>query len=97
MAKRHHHAMKERRGMENSGGEYMKDTMGKPRIEHGIIFHEDMTAPANMPREVRDQYWPKAYNGPMGIGMIDDLFEGVQKQMGKDREDFRKIMDPKKY
>lgn len=95
MAKRHHHAMK--KVAENSGGEYMKNSMGKPRMEHGIMFHEDMAAPANMPREVRDQYWPRAYNGPMGIGMIDDLFEGVQKQMGKDSKEFRNIMDPKKY
>jgi hypothetical protein len=86
MAKRHHKSMK---------GEYMKDTMGKPRMEHGIVFHEDMSAPALMPREVRDQYWPKSANENMGY--VDDLFEGVQKQMHKDSSDFRKIMDPKKW
>lgn len=91
MAKRHHHSMMKH----GNKGEYMKDTMGKPRMEHGISFHEDMSAPALMPREARDQYWPKAPGGHMH--MVDDLFEGVQKQMGKDNSEFGKEMNPKKY
>ncbi len=61
----------------------------------GAMLREDMSAPALMPRQVIDEYWPKAPNGHMGY--VDDLFYGVQRQMGKDNEDFGRIMDPKKY
>ena len=61
----------------------------------GAMIREDMSAPALMPRNVIDEYWPKAPNGHMGY--VDDLFYGVQRQMGKDNADFGRIMEPKKY
>lgn len=65
------------------------------RNEGGMTFHEDMSAPALMPREVRNQYWPAAHYGNMK--MMPDLFEGVQKQMSKDLTDYMHEMNPKKY
>lgn len=65
------------------------------RSDYGINFHEDMSAPSNLPREVVYKYWPASPYSPMG--MVDDLFEGAQKQMSNDRSGFGKIMDPKKY
>jgi len=65
------------------------------RNEGGMTFHEDMSAPALMPREVRNQYWPEASYG--NNKMMPDLFEGVQRQMARDNSDYMGQMKPKKY
>jgi hypothetical protein len=61
----------------------------------GGMINDDMSAPCLLPREVMDKEWPKgaSYN----MSMVDDLFDGVQKQMSKDSSDFRKEMGPEKY
>ena len=71
--------------------------MGKvgKRMDHGIEFHEDMSQMSNLPREVMHKYWPKSpFNN---MGEIDDLFEGVNRQMNEDHGEFNKIFKPKKY
>src|SRR4249920_2262623 len=52
----------------------------------GAMIREDMSAPALLPRNVIDEYWPRAANYHMGY--VDDLFYGAQKQIHEDYEDF---------
>lgn len=87
---RHHEAMER-----HERGGIGHEAVMRKRSEHGIDFHEDMAAPANLPREVMYKYWPKSPYHQMG--MVDDLFEGVEKQMRHDNSEFGRIMDPKKY
>jgi len=61
----------------------------------GAMIREDMSAPALLPRNVIDEYWPRAANYHMGY--VDDLFYGAQKQMHEDYADFGREMEPKKY
>jgi hypothetical protein len=61
----------------------------------GAMIREDMSAPALLPKNVIDEYWPRAANYHMGY--VDDLFYGAQKQMHEDYADFGREMDPKKY
>ena len=58
----------------------------------GAMIREDMAAPALLPRNVIDEYWPRAANYH-----VDDLFYGAQKQMHEDYEDFGREMKPGKY
>lgn len=67
----------------------------KMMARDGAMIKEDMSAPALLPRNVIDQYWPKAANYNMGY--VDDLFYGAQKQMHEDYDDFGREMGPKKY
>ena len=61
----------------------------------GAMIREDMAAPALLPRNVIDEYWPRAANYHMGY--VDDLFYGAQKQMHEDYEDIGREMKPGKY
>ncbi len=61
----------------------------------GAMIREDMSAPALLPRQVIDEYWPKAHNYSMGY--VDDLFYGAQKQMHEDYDDLRRELSPGKY
>jgi len=61
----------------------------------GAMIREDMAAPCLLPRNVIDEYWPRAANYHMGY--VDDLFYGAQKQMHEDYADFGREMEPKKY
>lgn len=61
----------------------------------GAMIREDMSAPALLPRNVIDEYWPKAHNYHMGY--VDDLFYGAQKQMHEDYADLGREMKPGKY
>lgn len=61
----------------------------------GAMIREDMSAPALLPRNTIDAYWPKAINYNMGY--VDDLFYGAQKQMHEDYDDMRRELKPGKY
>ena len=61
----------------------------------GAMIREDMAAPALLPRNVLDEYCPRAAN--YHLGYVDDLFYGAQKQMHEDYEDFGREMKPGKY
>ena len=91
MAKKRHHSKEMMRDVTH---EHSSNRIS--RREYGMDFHEDMSAPANMPRNVMDKYWPETPMSPMGM-LGEDLFSGAQKQMHEDNNDMRKIMDPKKY
>jgi hypothetical protein len=67
----------------------------KMMARDGAMIKEDMSAPALLPRNVIDEYWPKAVNYDMGY--VDDLFYGAQKQMHEDYDDLRREMKPGKY
>lgn len=85
MAKRYHQSKKDRR--DESMGMYKASPMIK----------EDRSAPCNLPKHVIDEYWPNASGYSMKSERIGDLFNGIQKQMREDAEDFKRAMDPKKY
>lgn len=101
MEKREHHspvpnvvqrtAKKMRERSMSSENEVTKDMMAR---DHMLIA-EDHNAPANLPRHIVQKYWPKG--GTYDLGMIDDLFSGVQKQLHEDDEDMRKAFKPNKY
>jgi hypothetical protein len=61
----------------------------------GAMIREDMSAPALLPRNVIEEYWPKAANYNMGY--VEDLFYGAQKQMHEDYDDLGRELGPKKY
>lgn len=61
----------------------------------GAMIREDFSAPALLPRNVIDEYWPRANNYHMGY--VEDLFYGAQKQMHEDYDDLGRAMGPKKY
>lgn len=67
----------------------------KMMAEASGMIREDRSAPCLLPREVIDKQWPSSADYNMGY--VDDLFNGVQKQMSEDRGDFGKAMGPKKY
>jgi hypothetical protein len=61
----------------------------------GAMIHDDWNAPALLPQHVIEKYWPRAHN--YNMGMVDDLFSGVQYQMHEDYDDMGREMNPKKY
>lgn len=67
----------------------------KMMARDGAMIREDRSAPALLPRNVIDEYWPRAANYNMGY--VDDLFYGAQKQMHEDYEDLHFEMRPGKY
>ncbi len=108
MAKRYHdgEAMKRRKDNSDpvpntvSGLERREAYSGykesrKMMARDGAMIKEDMSAPALLPRQVIDQYWPKAMNYNMGY--VEDLFYGAEKQMHEDYKDLGREMKPKKY
>ena len=76
-----------------------------PKGHHKMMHHdgqssygmisEDMSAPANLPRNVVERYWPEGHH--YMEGQVPDLFMGVQKQLNEDGMDLRREMKPKKY
>ena len=67
----------------------------KMMARDGAMIKEDMSAPCLLPRQVIDEYWPKANNYNMGY--VEDLFYGAEKQMHEDYKDLGREMKPKKY
>ncbi len=66
----------------------------KMMARDGAMIKEDMSAPALLPRNVIDEYWPRANNYHMGY--VEDLFYGAQKQMHEDYDDLGREMGHKK-
>lgn len=64
-------------------------------VRDSAMIKEDMSAPCLLPRNVIDKEWPKAagYN----MGRMQDLFNGVQKQMSEDAADFKREAKGGKY
>lgn len=67
----------------------------KMMARDGAMIKEDMSAPCLLPRNIIDEYWPRANNYHMGY--VEDLFYGAQKQMHEDHDDLGKAMGSKKY
>jgi hypothetical protein len=61
----------------------------------GAMINDDMSAPALLPQHVIEKYYPSGYEHNMH--MVDDLYDGVQKQLHEDGRDFRRAMSPKKW
>ena len=97
MAKRHHHMKGHHSKRMGAAHMVYKGEKEAERMMHhdaGMI-NDDMSAPALLPRHVIEKYWAEpAYSS---MGMVDDLYSGVQRQMKEDSEDMRKIYSPKKY
>lgn len=105
---RHHDAEAMKRRMDNSdpvpntvSGLMSRESYSgykesrKMMARDGAMIREDMSAPALLPRNVIDQYWPKAPNYDMSY--VDDLFYGAQKQMHEDYDDLRREEKAGKY
>jgi hypothetical protein len=61
----------------------------------GGMISEDRSAPALLPRNVMEKNY---VSGDYGVGgYIDDLYQGVTKQMQEDSMDFKKVFKPSKY
>lgn len=60
------------------------------------MIDDDYSAPALLPRQVRDEYYPKM-DYVMGMNQIGSLFSGEQEMMDADRRDMRKVFKPQKY
>lgn len=86
MAKRHHDKMHSKKH---------HGPMHHERHSGGMI-NDDMSAPALLPQHVIEKYYPAGHQYGMNM-MVDDLFDGVQKQMHEDAMDFKKAYSPKKY
>jgi len=108
MAKKYHNGQAMKRRMDNSdpvpttvsGLEKREAYSGykesrKMMARDGAMIKEDMSAPCLLPRNVIDEYWPKAANYNMGY--VEDLFYGAEKQMHEDYNDLSKAIGPKKY
>lgn len=67
----------------------------KMMARDGAMIREDRSAPCMLPRNVIDEYWPRAAN--YNAGYVDDLFYGAQKQMHEDYEDLKMETRPGKY
>lgn len=78
-------------------GEFYGETMGaRPMKERNhAMISDDRRAPANLPQHVIEKYWPVSHDYNMGY--IDDLFDGVNKQLHEDGREMGRYMDPKKY
>lgn len=90
MAKRHHGHKKHHGAMHHS-----HDRDGYGERHKGAMINDDMSAPALLPQHVIEKYYPAGHM--YGMHMVDDLFDGVQKQMHEDARDFKKAFSPKKY
>ncbi len=79
MAKRYHDSMNLKKQMKQAGS----------------MLSEDMSAPALLPQNVIDRYFPDASYGMSGG--YKDLFDGVQDQLKMDRLGLNKAFFPKKF
>lgn len=61
----------------------------------GAMINDDPSAPCMLPTHVMDKYYPTGYDSAMH--MVDDLYDGVEKQLHEDGRDFRREMRAKKY
>jgi len=82
--------------MAKHGERYPANIGARPMMErHKSMISDDRSAPCNLPQMVMEKYWPASYNDNMGY--VDDLFEGVNKQMHEDYRDLGREEGPKKY
>jgi hypothetical protein len=108
MAKKYHDGQSMKRRMDNSdpvpntvsGLERREAYSGykesrKMKARDGAMIREDMSAPCLLPRQVIDEYWPKAANYNMGY--VEDLFYGAEKQMHEDYQDLKREAKAGKY
>ena len=95
-AKRHHH-MKHRDGHSMMHEGHYEGHAGrrKQEMEDGGMIHEDHSAIANLPQEVRITPYPK-YGANMPDG-LDDTIRGIDNQMGADDSQRDARMKPHKY
>lgn len=59
------------------------------------MISEDKSAPCLLPQHVIEKYYPAGHM--YGMNMVDDLFDGAQKQLHEDSADFKRAYSPKKY
>jgi hypothetical protein len=94
MPKRYHDSKMSHSRSEQKREKHLKH---KQHLMGGVgMIADDWAAPALLPRNVIDRNWPSNHVDYMG-GHIDDLFTGVQEQLGEDAADLRREMEPKKY
>jgi hypothetical protein len=86
------------KGRADSAQEREKQVMHKEHSMGGVaMIADDWSAPALLPRNVIDRNWPRSHDYDYMGGHINDLFTGVQDQIGDDVSDLRREMNPKKY
>lgn len=69
---------------------------GKPMSGRaGGMINDDRSAPCNLPRNVMEKEY--GYYPTSPLGMIDDLYSGVERQLNEDHRDAEKVFKPKKY
>ncbi len=59
------------------------------------MLHDNKSAVANMPQDVKYHAWPSAHVGL--DSRIDDTISGINDQMRSDESKARSILNPKKY
>jgi len=90
MAKRHHgYKMRDRE--QYAGREETKMMMSRD----SMMIKEDAKAACHLPTHVIEKEWPRG--GSYDTGMVDTLFNGVQKQLKTDASDLMKTFKPSKY
>lgn len=97
MAKRHHHKKQDFRDRmhEHEGMERHKGHRGMHERHKGAMINDERSAPCNLPQMVMEKYWPNTYNKSMGY--VDDLFDGVNRQMHEDYGEMSRMDKPRKY
>lgn len=65
------------------------------RARGDAMVKEDYSKQCNLPTENIQKEWPGC--GDNGMGYVDTLFEGVQKQLRSDNSMMRSIKKPAKY
>lgn len=68
---------------------------GLMRCRNDAMVKEDYSKQCNLPTEVIQKDWPSA--GDPGMGYVDTLFAGVQKQLRSDNARMRTLKKAAKY
>lgn len=92
MARKHHKMTK---GVEHYAGRGKIGGNAMRERHSGAMINDDRSAPCNLPQHVMEKYWPVSHNYHMGY--VDDLFDGANKQLREDYNDFGRELGPKKY
>lgn len=108
MAKRYHQSKKARhnehmgmeayeRGPVKYAEPYANREISKRMMrEDGHMIHSDPYERSNLPQQVMQKEWPRAYNHLQDY-YVEDLFLGVNKQLNEDGEGMKKAFGPRKY
>lgn len=89
MAKKRYHA-----SMDYSEAYAGMDPRRRQEMEDSGMIHEDRSAPANLPQDVKYHPWPKVGYSKYHL---DDTLRGVDNQINDDMKKQKKESFPEKY